>query len=162
MAQQPQRYSHKQLHLMMACAGNAADYQQLATYFHRQELMFRAKAQHTIDEYSSQAGKFTMATKFTSRAEVASRLYESYSFKAVENARLAGWYDEMLTGLGIKPVSESAAIVSVKDLQNESNPVGLALMETPRRAGGESSFKPGLEFQASHDDPAASQKQCSK
>lgn len=120
LAQQPQHRSHKQLRSLIASAANADDYQKLATYFHYQELLFRAKAQRAIDDYAIHAGKFTMAAKFISRAEVAARLYDHYLFKASESAKLAGRYDGMLTELGVKPDRESVAIVSVKSLQNAS------------------------------------------
>jgi hypothetical protein len=119
-AQQPQHYSHRQLRLLMAGAANTDDYQKLATYFHYQELMCRTKARKVVDEYANDSGKYPMATKTVTRAEVMARAYDQYSSQANENARLAGRYDEMLTKLGVKPASESATIVSINSLLNAS------------------------------------------
>jgi hypothetical protein len=118
IAGQLQHYSRKQLRLLMASAANAEDYQLLASYFHRQELVFRNKAQRTLDDYASYAGRYPMATKFVTRAEVAGRLYNNYISKAEENARLAAQCEERLAEMGIEPERESATIVSMKSLQS--------------------------------------------
>jgi hypothetical protein len=135
IAGQPQHYSRKQLRILMANAANPDDYQLLASYFRRQELVFRNKAQRTLDDYASYAGRYPMATKFVTRAEVAGRLYKNYISKADENARLAAQYEESLAEMGIEPERESATIVSVKSLQ--SPPVyrpSTALLENLKRS----------------------------
>ena len=119
--------SHRELQLVMTDAGSSHDYQKLAAYFRHQELLFRAKAESARNEYALHAGRFTMATKFMSRAEVAARLYGHYCFKAEENERLASRYDELLNRFGVKPTIESGSIVSVKSLQTE------AAYQAPRR-----------------------------
>jgi hypothetical protein len=134
-----EHYSPKQLRLLEANAASPADYQKLATYFHHQELLFRTKAQQALDEYANHTGKYPMATKFVSRAEVVARLRDHYLSKADDNAKAAERYHEKLTQLGFKPASESATITSVNSLQNApSSTPGSALMETSRStpAGG--------------------------
>jgi hypothetical protein len=116
-AGQPRHYSRKQLRVLLASAAKAEDYQLLATYFHHQELVFRNKAQRTLDDYASYAGKYPMATKFVTRAEVAARAYNGYISKADENARLAAQYEERLAAIGIEPEKESSTIVSIESLQ---------------------------------------------
>lgn len=116
-AQQPYRFSPKQVRLLLAHAESAADYQKLSSYFHYQELLFRAKRQTVFDYYANHTGKFTMAAKFWSRADVNARLSNKYACKAEENAKIAGRYDEMLANLGVKPVRESAVLVNVKSLR---------------------------------------------
>jgi hypothetical protein len=137
IAQQPEHYGHRELRRLMANAKNPDEYQKLAKYFHYRELFYRAKAQREIDAYANCVPNYPMAAKFLTRADITARLYDHYLFKAGENAKLAGRYDEMLTRLGIKPASESAMIVSVKSLQNASaGTAGSALMGRPRPAVG--------------------------
>ena len=132
IAQHPPHYSQRQLRSLIASAANADDYQKLATYFHYQELMFREKAQKVIDEYADHAGKYPMATKTVTRADVATRSYDEYSSKANDNARLARKYDELLIELNVKPASESATIVSLKSLQKASGGMpGSAFSQPP-------------------------------
>lgn len=115
-AEEPLHYSHKQLRTLMAGAEKAGDYQRLASYFHYRELMLHAKAQRTIDEYVLRAGKYPMATKILTRAEIALRLYEDYSCEKDVNAKLARRYEKKLIELGLRPKIESETLVSVKSL----------------------------------------------
>jgi len=120
-AQQSERYSHRELQLLLTDAVNPHDYQKLADYFHHQHLLFRAKAESALNDYAVHAGRFTMASKFMTRAEVAARVYGHYCFKAEENEKLASRYDGLLNQFGIKPPPiESGSIVSVKSLLMES------------------------------------------
>jgi hypothetical protein len=118
VAQRSQHFGHKQLRLLISSAADADDYQKLAEYFHYNELLFREKAQRVANEYANHAGKYPMATKSMTRAEVMSRFYDRYSFKSGENARLAKQYDKKLLELGIKLESESAMTISIKSLQH--------------------------------------------
>ena len=119
--QQPERYGHRELQLLLTDAVDPHDYQKLAAYFHHQQLLFRAKAESTLNEYALHAGRFTMASKFMTRAEVAARVSGHYRFKAEENEKLASRYDGLLNQFGIKPPPiESGSIVSVKSLLMES------------------------------------------
>jgi hypothetical protein len=132
---QPRHYSRQQLRLLMADATTADDYQRLATYFHHEELTFRTKAQRTLDDYASYAGKYPMAAKFVTRAEVAARVYNRCVSKANESARLSGQYEERLTAMGIEPEKESATIVSVEALQKAKTHISAsAFLETSERS----------------------------
>lgn len=140
--QQFERYSNKELRLMVANASNADDYQKLATYFHYEELMYRAKAQKIMDEYANYGAKHPMATKTISRTDVESRLYQQYSAKADENSALAARYDELLTQLGVKPAIISSTVVSARSLQRDSTGTpGAALVDNGKqqKAGDETS-----------------------
>ena len=133
LAQEPARYSSKQLHRLMDYASTAADFQRLATYFHYQELVFRTKAQKMVDEYASVGACYPMATKTISRTEVESRLYKEYSAKAEEDSKLAARYDEILLGMGIKPETISANLVSAKSTKEDSPATpGSALVSAPK------------------------------
>jgi hypothetical protein len=135
VAGQLQHYSRKQLRLLIASAAKADDYKVLANYFHHQELVFRNKAQRTLDEYAAHAGRYPMATKFVTKAEVAARLYDDYVSKADENARLAAQYDEKLAEMGIEPERESATIISIKSLQSPpADRRSSALLENLKRS----------------------------
>lgn len=118
IAQEPQQYSHKELHRLMASTGNPDDYQKLATYFHYKEQAYRAKAQAEMDAYADCVRNITLAPKFLTRADVTARLYDYYSSKADADAKLARRYDEMLIRHGIRPSSEPTATVSVTSLQD--------------------------------------------
>jgi hypothetical protein len=126
--EQVQHYSHKQLRSLMSRATNSDDYRRLATYFHYQEMFFRAKAQKTLDDYFNTETKYKMATKFVTRAEVASRSYNDSLSKAENNARLADRYDEMLTETAIKPEKRSATLVSVENLKRASRDTGTSAL----------------------------------
>ncbi len=95
---------------------NANEYLRVALYFHEKELLFRAKAQNTIDRYANDYGKYPMATKTVTRAEATGRQYNDYSSKADENARLAATYEEMLSETGCKRPDFSREVVSIKSL----------------------------------------------
>jgi hypothetical protein len=114
-AQEREHLSQKQLRLMMQAAGNADEYQELASYFRYRELMFRVKAQRALDKFALDRGGSAWATKVVTRAEVVDRVREYYLSKADENAKLAERYFARLTELGVKPLIESATIVSAKN-----------------------------------------------
>ena len=99
-------------------AVNARECVRVATYFHYRELLFRAKAQETIDRYANQLSRYPMATKTVTRAEVVERQYSEYLLKADENARMAAGYDAILLELGMKGWNGSGTVVSVKDLRD--------------------------------------------
>jgi hypothetical protein len=120
IAQEPQQYSHRALHRLMASTGNPVDYQKLATYFHYQEQAYRAKAQAEMDAYADCVRNITLAPKFLTRADVTARLYDYYSYKADADAKLARRYDEMLIIHGIRPLSAPTGIVSVTSLEDAS------------------------------------------
>jgi hypothetical protein len=117
LAQQPEHFNRKQLHQLMEQAADADEYQKLASYFRYRELAFRAKAQNTLDGYISLQGGSATSTKFISRAEIADRLRQHYLCKADENAKFAHCYFAKLSQLGVKPLLESATMVSLKSLQ---------------------------------------------
>lgn len=126
-AQEAQNLSRKQVRLLMERPQNEIECQRLASYFRYRELSFRAKAQKTFDEYLTEGGSSATSTKFVSRAEVVGRLREHYLCLADKNAKLAQSYFTRLHQLGVKPVVESATIVSVKNLrtfQRSSRDIG--------------------------------------
>ena len=115
-AQEPKHLSRKQIRLLMERTAAADECQTLASYFRYRELSFRAKAQNTFDEFVTEGGASATSTKSVSRAEVVYRLREHYLCLADKNATLAERYVARLHQLGVKPVVESATIVSVKSL----------------------------------------------
>jgi|GEM_PF-3345673 len=120
IAQQPLHYSHKELHRWTASAGDPDADRKLATYFHCQEWIYRAKAQAEMEEYARCVRNILMAPKFPTRADVTSELHDYYSYKADQEAKLATRYDEMLIRRGIKPTGQSAATVSLTSLAKSS------------------------------------------
>lgn len=112
--QEQEHLSRGQLQLLVKNAASAKDFQRLATYYHYQELLYRKKAQSTLDEYANVNSRYSMATKTVSRAEVASREYQGCLKKASESAGRAAHYDAILTEMGVTPQVISAITVSAK------------------------------------------------
>lgn len=112
-----EQLSRAELDRLIAHADEPADYQKLATFFHAQEDLYRAKAQAAMDDYSSCVRRFLIAPKFPTRADQDFRLFDYYSAKADRQAELAAWYDDLLLTRGIKPRPKVRA-VSTQDLQN--------------------------------------------
>lgn len=138
IGQEQEQLSHKQLQLLIKSASSAKDFQRLATYYHYQELVFRNKAQRTLDEYASLDGRYAMATKTVSRADAVGRAYQSCLKRAEENATLAAHYDGMLTAMGVTPEVISATTVSARDSASHGSASALpasTLLEKPRPAG---------------------------
>lgn len=125
IAQRPQK---GKLVRQTANPSRASEYFRVALYFHNKELLFRAKAQSTIDWYANHYGKYPMATKTVSRAEAAAQQFNDYSSKADESARMAAAYQQMLSEIGCKPADFSAVVVSIETLYQtftgESRTVG--------------------------------------
>lgn len=111
----PPPYGAAELKTLKAKANSADDYRKLAEYFHYQELLYRAKAQDTLDAYANYGGRYLMVTKTISRAEVANRDYNACFVKAETYSRLAAKYDAKLLQLGERPVSISSTFVSAAD-----------------------------------------------
>lgn len=105
---------------LMARANEQADYERLSTFFHSQEESHRAKAQAEMDDYADCVRNFITPPKFPTRADQDFRLFQYYSEKADNDAKLAEIYDRKLVTLGIKPV-QAAKVVSVKDLQRAAS-----------------------------------------
>ena len=124
-AQQPLNLGRKQLQLLIKNARSPQEYQKLATYFHYQELLYRAKAQNVVRDYANIGTRYPMATKTVSRSDVARRQYEACLSKAESNATLAAHYDELLTEMGIAPEVLSSTTVSAK------NPLGAVTSTAP-------------------------------
>lgn len=118
---QAEHLSRVELNHLMAHANKPADYQELATFFHWQEDVYRAKAQAAMDDYASCARRFLMAPKFPTRADQDFRLFDYYSAKADGQAELAERYDNLLLANGIKPRPKIRTI-SIHDLQNSALP----------------------------------------
>lgn len=119
IAQQPEseELSRAELKRLMERADKVTDYERLATFFHSREEFYSAKAQAEMEDYASCARNFLIAPKFPTRADQDFRLFEYYSQKADEQAKLAAQYDDLLLANGIKP-RQSPKIISLKDLQN--------------------------------------------
>jgi hypothetical protein len=116
-AQQPQTLRHRKMRQLIANAKTPLDYRRLAMYFHYQEQVDRSKADAEMQYYSECFLQFR--PKFPTAADNASRLYEYYSAKANEEAKLAAHYDDLLIRSGSKPVGK-VQTVSVTDLESQS------------------------------------------
>jgi hypothetical protein len=129
IAQHKEEVSRAELKRLMAHANKPTDYERLASFFHSREQFYRAKAQAKMDDYASCVRNFLVAPKFPTRADQDSRLFDYYSTKADEQAKLAAGYDDLLLANGIEP-KRNTQIVSVKDLQNTTPqaPVNAALV----------------------------------
>lgn len=123
MAHGQQHLSRAELRRFMANANNPAAYQELAAYFHYQQQVYRAKADAEMDDYANCVRNVTMAPKFPTRADQDDRLYEYYSAKADQQAKLAAHYDELLTKSGSKPAGD-IHIVSLTDLERHAQEPG--------------------------------------
>ncbi len=138
--QERELLSRKELQSLVKNASSAKDFQRLATHYHYQELVFRNKAQKTLDAYASLNGRYAMATKTISRADAADREYQSCLKKADESAALAAHYDGILTEMGVTPEVISAVTVSAKDAAGQGSspavpPASATLLAKPRPAG---------------------------
>ena len=113
------RMSQVELKHLIAAANKPADYQKLALYFHEKELFYRAKAQTEMMEYAQCVRNFMMEPKFPTRADQTARLYEYYSAKADQQAKLAARYDGLLMRGGAKPVGNSytVSVTSFRDAE---------------------------------------------
>ena len=93
--------SRAELKHLVATANKLADYQTLATYFHEREDFYRAKAQAEVTEYAQCARNLMMKPKFATRADQTARLYEYYSAKASQQAKLAARSPDLYASLSI-------------------------------------------------------------
>lgn len=123
LAQPAQDYTSKQVHDLIRHAETASDYQNLATYFRYRELVFRAKAQRSMDDYARCARNVTMSPKFQTRPDLDREAYEYYSFKATQSAKAAQRYEQILTARGIKPENTVGLTVPVGSLPQASKDV---------------------------------------
>ena len=106
-ADEVQHINRAELKRLIATADTPADYQKLATYFHEREDVYRAKAQAEMRESAECVRNFVMTPpKIPTRADQTARLYEYYSAKADQQAKLAGHYDELLVRSGVKPLGK--------------------------------------------------------
>jgi hypothetical protein len=84
------------VHNLMKSANSKAQYEQLASYFHRQEAQYRAEAAAERAERDSRAQiNAGMAQKYPRPVDSAQNLYQSYVSKA-DNAALRARHYEML------------------------------------------------------------------
>jgi hypothetical protein len=116
-ADDEQHITHGELKRLVKDANKPADYERLATFYHSREEVYRAKAQAKMDDYASCVRNYLIAPKFPTRADQDFRLFEYYSYKADEQAKLAVRYDDMLLASGVRPF-HSAHVISIKDLQS--------------------------------------------
>jgi len=94
---QPTQMSRQELHSLMQSANSAAQFKQLADYFHQQEAQYRAKAAEEKIELDrrTQASLGGEELKRPNPVDSARRLYESYSYDADHNGSLAQHYDQL-------------------------------------------------------------------
>jgi hypothetical protein len=88
--------SSREAHSLMKSAHSAAQYRQLASYFHQREAKYRAEAASELIERDQRAQiNRGMAQKYPRPVDSAQNLYESYVSSADGAALQAEHYDEL-------------------------------------------------------------------
>ena len=111
------KVSNNELKRLIQQANKPGDYQKLSDIFHYREELYRAKAQAQMDDYAGCVRNFIVRPKFPTHADQDAQLFEYYSARADEQARLAARYDTLLIRNGVQPL-HNRQVISVRELQN--------------------------------------------